>query len=239
MYHFCFVLPAHFSWLGQKIQEKISHCAIIVYFWLYRTMLNPDTGKLSYRERELRTGTRCTGMKGARGSGCTCSLSHKNTDTHKGRLDVHRREAVCLMPVFFCQRCSEWGRVGGGGGSGRRMKAGAEQCQLRTTAAGEVDRREWRGKDPHWRDTERTRWEGNVAGTPLCLDHIHLEIWKQKVEDWRRSERRNETQWGADSKNKKETDGGRSSRREEKMQRNANNSSQAQHELQEKQPRTR
>lgn len=55
-------------------------------------------------------------MKGAQGLGCTCSLSHKNTDTHKGRLDVHRQEAVCLMPVFFCQRCS--------GGSGEQQKRG-------------------------------------------------------------------------------------------------------------------
>lgn len=78
------------------------------------------------------------------------------------------------MPVFFCQGCR---REGGGrrrrrdedgederkGKNRRRMKADAEQHQLRTTADGEPDRarRERRetmleeGKDrknPHWRN---------------------------------------------------------------------------------------
>ena len=49
--------------------------------------------------------TRCRN-EGARNSQHTNLVAQK----HTRRLDVHRQEAVCLMPVFFRQGCRREGR---------------------------------------------------------------------------------------------------------------------------------
>lgn len=74
----------------------------------------------------MTTGTRGTETKRLE-SHNTQTPSHKNIQTHTGKLDVHKCEAVCWMPVFFRQGCrgeGAWrrrsrrrdeGEVGGGG----------------------------------------------------------------------------------------------------------------------------
>lgn len=217
---FCFGLAQikHLS-TGTEKTEEIAHSASIVYFWLYRTILNPEAGGLSYRERGMRTGTHCTGMKGARGPGCTCSLSHKNTDTHKGRLDVHRREAVCLMPVFFCQRCSGGGE---GVGEGGREGVWAEDESRRRAMPIKNDsrrrsrqKREWiearilTGETQGALDGEEM-WQGTRAPWSRTSRNWGNKKWRSDGGD--REER--VTRWGAGSKNKKrqtegEVQGGR------------------------------
>lgn len=136
---------------------------------LHDTDPYPGTTGLIYTERGMTTGTHCTGMKELG--------THTNpvTQKHTGKLDVHRQEAVCLMPVFFRPGCRAEEVEGGGEGkmrmggmrgrekNKRRMKADAEKHQLKTTAAGEPDRarRERREtmleerkdrKNPQWRN---------------------------------------------------------------------------------------
>lgn len=95
------------------------------------------------------------------------SLETHNTHkhTHTGKLDVHKRETVCKMPdTQGCRREGERRSRSrdkdevGGVGDRWRMKADAEQHQLRTTAAGEPDMAQ-RGRKKresmlksHWRN---------------------------------------------------------------------------------------
>lgn len=47
------------------------------------------------------------------------------TQKHTGKLDVHGQEAVCLMPVFFCQVCRA--EEVGGGAEGKMRMGGWEK----------------------------------------------------------------------------------------------------------------
>lgn len=47
----------------------------------------------------MKTRTRCAKTKGLG------THTHPVTQKHTGNLDVHRQEAVCVMPVFFRPGC--------------------------------------------------------------------------------------------------------------------------------------
>lgn len=88
------------NWGRWDIVKKLHSEAVSSFPVQHKTVPYPGTMGLSYRERGMKTRTHCTGMKGLE--------IHANPATQKhtgkarfGVLDVHRQEAVCLMPVFF------------------------------------------------------------------------------------------------------------------------------------------
>lgn len=81
----------------------------------------------------MTTGTHCTGMNWKLTTH-TNRVTYKHTQAHTGKLDVHRQEAVCLMPVFFRQGCRREGggrrrRRRDGEGVGGRWEQGKKQAE--------------------------------------------------------------------------------------------------------------
>lgn len=139
------------NWGHWEIVKKLQSEAVSSLPVLHKTVPYPGTIGLSYREGGMTTGTRCTGMKGQETHN-THRPSHTKTHRHTDR-EAWCTQAggslsdACLFPPGMQRRGGweekerwGWGVWEEGKKNRRRMKADAEQHQLRTTAAGEPDR---------------------------------------------------------------------------------------------------
>lgn len=139
-----------------------------------------------------------TGTQGTKVKSLETHNTHKHTQTHTGKLDVHKCETVCLMPVFFRPGMQKRGsmeekeRRGGGGGGWRQVE---DESRRRATPI---------KNDSRWRTRHGTeRKKTDYAGRGKRLGKkSSLEEWRSWRKNTERSTRlADKESWGGSLKN--------------------------------------